>query len=218
MNVERNIFNQVVVFTPLAVFVFTGYKTFEIWPQITYLWSQQANPVDQLLNLTPHSFRYSLLYPVLIFSSALGVDKDLIFSMVVLLLGFLSAFLILDSLKFVSDWEKRQNTATLCICLIIVFLLFLMNGRRLAPFGFSLISNTILKLKSVNRFSFGVFAKIFLALIFSSVSSGTLMVALLTLLVFLLEQLKQVFTKLYFSPNPKTSQNSMRTRGRQYFC
>lgn len=194
MKINNNTLNRIIVFTPLALSLLFELKSFEIWGQIIYLWDHQASPIGELLILSPHSFRYAAMYPVLIVSEQFGIDKNLCFSWIVLVMGFLSAVHIFDSLKRLQRKNRRGNTASLFVSIIIVFLLFSMNGRgAVALFGFSLLVNIIVQSETGTKLSIGMSINLFLSLICSSVSSGTLAISCATLLLYVLKNLRHIF-------------------------
>lgn len=191
MKVNINTFNRLLIFTPLAFSIILGFKSFEVWAQISYLWNFRASPVEELLVLSPHSFRYAAMYPIMVASEKLGIDENFFFSCIVLIMGLFTARLTFASLQKIQNEKKLRNTASFFISTIIVLLLFNMNGRgAVALFGFALLLNIIVKSETGKTFSIGMSANLFFALLCCSVSSGTLAVSFTTLLLYVLKNLR----------------------------
>ncbi len=195
MRMNINTFNRMLVFMPLVFSVLFELKKFKIWYQIIFLWDQGATPFQELLQLSPHSFRYFLMYPVIYISESIGVDRDFFFSLIILFIGFYAVSLLCASLKIMKGNHRRQIIPCLFISVVIVFLLFYMNGRgAIALCGFALLVNNIIKLEMGMTPNVWIFTNIFLALLLTSVSSGTLAVSFLTLSMYLLQQIKHILS------------------------
>ena len=193
MMIQINTLYRIIVFIPLTIAILFELKTFKIWEQILFLWGKRASPIDQILDLTPHSFRYFLMYPIVSIPEALQIEKNFFFSLITLSLGFFTVGLIVDSAQIISRRKGSANTASLFISFFVVLLLFFMNGRGVfALFGFALLVNTFLALPNSKLPTIWVFAKVFLALLFCSVSSGTLVVSFLAVILYLFSQIGQI--------------------------
>ncbi len=199
LKLSRSKIQMILVFAPLVLAVAFGVKKFELWSQLTYLWHVKASPITEILNLSPHSFRYALFFPVFYFSESIGIDRDIIFTLIVVVIGYFTAFLIFDSSKLISNSKNGINTSYFLICGTIVFLLFMMNGRgAVALFGYALLVNVILALEFKARFTFWVVVKIFFALLFCSVSSGTLSVSVASLMLLIFYNIIGIVERLVF--------------------
>lgn len=197
MTVNINTLNRLLIFTPLALSIILGLKSFEIWAQISYLWNFRASPVEELVKLSPHSFRYAAMYPIVVASEKLGIDENFFFSCIVLMMGFFTALLISASLLKLQNEKKFGNAASFFISTTIVLLLFNMNGRgAVALFGYALLVNIIVKSETGRKFSIGMLVNLFFALLCSSVSSGTLAVSCTTLLLYVLKNLRDMLLKI----------------------
>ena len=168
--------------------VLLGYKEFTIWSQVgDYLFhipsNEQFQTILQLFSERhPHAMRISLIYPIFQIADILNIDVKLVYSIIVLLLFIFIYFFILSMLK---KMNIRYYTS-----LILFFLLFLslfMHGR----ITFALFGNTLILYVLFTRTYFTYkmptikfILYILLALWFCSVSSGTLMVALGSIILF----------------------------------
>jgi hypothetical protein len=176
-----------IVFIYLSAVVF-GLKEFTIWSQITE-WLAPNNMKENIQVATylmatehHHMLRILLVVPFYVLSEYLTVDIDLFFSLVLVLLIY---GIYLLNLRILKDTVERKKVFVLLLFFILLSLV--MNGRIV----FSILGNTMLlyllyrsfytknklkKYKSIPLF--------LMALWFSSVSSGTFVVFLLTIFTF----------------------------------
>ena len=73
-NIVVNIF--VLIY---ASIIFLGLKKLIVWDQIIDLWIIDTNPQDGIF-IGAHGLRYLIMYPILISSKLLEIDKDYFFS------------------------------------------------------------------------------------------------------------------------------------------
>lgn len=175
---------RLIVLSPLFLACIIGAKQFEIWPQITYLWNAQASPLNELMILSPHSFRYAVLYPILIFSEAVGVDYNTVFTFVVLILAYKTSELIFETSRIVVPYSNYKLVSSVVITAMLLAIFSAMNGRgAIALFGYALLINTsLITLGSAKR-GVSIWLRFFFSLLFCSVSSGTLAVSVVTLVL-----------------------------------
>jgi hypothetical protein len=175
-----------IVFIYLSAVVF-GLKEFTIWSQITE-WLAPNNMKENIQVATyliatehPHMLRILLVVPFYALSEYLTVDIDLFFSLVLVLLIY---GIYLLNLAILKDTVERKKVFILLLFFLLLSLV--MHGRIV----FSILGNTMLlyllyrsfytnnklkKYKSIPLF--------LMALWFSSVSSGTFVVFLLTIFI-----------------------------------
>ncbi|WP_428026097.1 hypothetical protein [Arcobacter sp.] len=176
---------EYILFFIYLCIILVGLKEFIIWNQITDLLNGDNfnKRFEVLLSLYktghPHALRVTLLYPILEFVRLMNVDENFFFSLILFILLFCTYRLVKKILN------NLGINKTLPILLFLFFLSYFMNGRIIfAIFGntlilFALFSyewNNISKLKLMGFLTIGAF--------FTSVSSGTFSVALVTILLF----------------------------------
>lgn len=187
MHVKHTHFLHMATALVLMCLVLSGVKTYEVWSQIEYLWSSRENPfaVSTLSELGAHGLRYMLLYPLLVFCEAFGLDHNMVFSMLVPVMTYVVMRNVWAVLGALSDGRSQTVIAALFIAGLFFALFFSMNGRiSLAFLGYSIIFRILaIYHYTQNHLSVSQVGLVILAVLFCSVSSGTLMSAFL--LVFL---------------------------------
>lgn len=170
--------------SPLILAVLLGLKQYEVWSQITYLWHVKADPIIELGRAHPHALRYALLYPVLVASDHFGIDRDVLFTAILVLICF---FTIRNIHATAAVLLKARHAAYLAQAFgatLIVLLFFMMNGRiGFAFLGYSMLLRVIFSHSIDRRFSFGSLLAALVGLALCSVSSGTLVSAALSLAI-----------------------------------
>ena len=170
--------------SPLMLAVFLSLKSYEVWPQITYLWEQGAEPINAIAQNNPHALRYSLIYPILVISEQIGLDYDLLFTTVVLLVGFFTIRNLHRTSALISGSSRITTLSQFATAAFMTTLFFNMNGRiSFAFLGYTMICLVIFRNHYLREFTVGSFLKLLVGLILASVSSGTLVSTTLAFLI-----------------------------------
>ncbi len=173
-----------------AILIILGIKEFSIWQQITYYLSTDFDMNNKVLlhlfeESHPHFLRILILYFIYQFSLLLSLDVNLVYSLVLLIFLYITYIFIKN---IIIDIYGDVKYSILTILLFYFLLSFFMNGRIIfAIFGNTLLLNAIFfntySIKNkINNFK--LIFMIVLSLIMTSVSSGTFMVCLLSILIF----------------------------------
>lgn len=175
----------VLVYVALVV---TGVVEFKLWGQVEYLYNIGVEAVDIIYSgkvYHGHNARYILVYPVYWLSEILGLDRNYIFSIYVLLVVIVSSRLL--SLILLQLGGCKRSSAYLLSMGALTGLSLYMNGRIM----FSLFAMIFLMFmllcwhQKINvKPSMALFSS-FLILLCASVSSGTFTVVYLTLVFWL---------------------------------
>jgi len=180
------------LFLTYLIFVILGIKEFTIWSQITDI----LVPNDMELNIDtiigmiatnhPHTLRVMLITPFYIISEYFNYDIKLFFSIVLVILIFITYWV---NVSILEKYIARKKL--LFFLIFLIALSSIMNGRIL----FSILGNTVLLLLLYNNFyvkeKFKWYKNIFLfivSLCLVSVSSGTFTVFLFTIFIFYILQ------------------------------
>tara|TARA_R110002111_G_scaffold144910_2_gene211324 strand:+ start:196479 stop:197585 length:1107 start_codon:yes stop_codon:yes gene_type:complete len=156
------------------VLILCGVKEFHLWAQI-----EELRHADVALNFSmiyahPHGMRFMLVSPIYLLADLLHVAPDQIFSLVVVTMCAIVAISLASAIALfqnVKDIWAIRFFLFLCFAVLSLF----MNGRLI--FGFSAYSLMIYSVflfvkESDNKKYFLAPALIFLAILFSSISSG----------------------------------------------
>lgn len=174
----------IVAMLPLVLTVVLSLKTYEVWPQIIYMWDMQADPIVELGRVHPHALRYMLLYPILVLSDYLGIHHDRLFSATLVIFCFFTIKNIHTSADIIVRHPRHSGLVHLACASILTILFFLMNGRiGFAFLGYSMLLLVILRNHYESHFSFASLTGVLVGLALCSVSSGTLVSAVLCLVV-----------------------------------
>jgi len=168
------------------IFCSTELIQFHLWPQVIVLWEMNADFNELILH--PHGMRYLLVYSIFRVADFMGVSYDLIFSLIVPVLVFVTAHYIIKSVstKLLLS-NHNQKVLFFTVFMLLVLLSTLMNGRILfAITGASILLSILMSWKKIAFFKIVIFFLI--ALILSSVSSGTVFVSIITFVVFVVYQ------------------------------
>lgn len=175
----------------LLVAIVTGVKSYELWPQVTYIWDFKSNPIIEFSNGNPHALRYAVVYPIFVFSDYFQMNYDEVFSYVAigfLLWTFLSTCNVLNSLGH----DVSNNLAWLFFVGGVMMSLFLlMNGRASFAFlGYSMLLAAVTQFHFGERVSLLFPLQVLLAVTLCGVTSGTLFSALGSYSIFLFFELR----------------------------
>lgn len=184
IRMKRSSLLVIIAMSPLVLAVLTGVKSFEVWPQITYLWDMEADPLFELSRIHPHGIRYALMYPILMASEYLGLHHDRLFS----LISLINCYFTIRNIGAISSTivkERRNGDMVLFGCAVaLTILFFLMNGRiGFAFLGYSILLLVIVRHHYNRQIGISSLIGMMLGLAFCSVSSGTLISAVLSLVI-----------------------------------
>lgn len=189
-----NVVNKLLLISVRLGFLFVfyllmelGYLSFSLWEQVTYLWESELKFEDMILH--PHVLRYLLVYPFFTISEYMGIDYDSMFMVVVPILVLVLLELIVKSAAYFTGL-KVTVVEYVFLSILLILMSSFMNGRMLFSLvGFALILYGMLYWKN-NQYYLRVKTAcvlLFLSGLFlMSVSSGTFMVGLVAVSMFLL--------------------------------
>lgn len=179
---------EYLIFIIYFILILLEVKKFIIWGQITNVLvpNEMLNNYEIITNLIetnhPHILRILLIVPFYAISEYISIDLELFFSITLMMFIFILYYLHLKILNSIVSREKL-----FFILLFFLGLSFLMHGRIM----FSILGNTILLFLLYKSFyssykigKFKFLVLFIIALWFVSVSSGTFIVFLLTILIF----------------------------------
>ncbi|MDQ7085350.1 MAG: hypothetical protein Q9M36_10680 [Sulfurovum sp.] len=177
-----------VLFSIYILLILLEYKQFSIWSQVGYYLfnSESYDRLDMVLELFqdkhPHALRILLIYPFFEISDFLGVDVNFLYNIVLVILVFTIYKIFISITK-----GMIHKPQLLLVLFFIIFLSLYMNGRLI----FAILGNTfilyILYRQAYSEYKLSIFKVmiyILLSLWLCSVSSGTLMVGIGTILLF----------------------------------
>lgn len=179
---------EYLIFIIYFILILLEVKKFIIWGQITNVLvpNEMLNNYEIITNLIetnhPHILRILLIVPFYAISEYISIDLELFFSITLMMFIFILYYLHLKILNSIVSRKKL-----FFILLFFLGLSFLMHGRIM----FSILGNTILLFLLYKSFyssykigKFKFLVLFIIALWFVSVSSGTFIVFLLTILIF----------------------------------
>jgi len=191
LSKKQNIFLiEIFLLLIYIFFILMGFKDFIIWSQITdHLTDGFISNNESLIHLYeinhPHLLRVFILYLIYQFSLFFSLDISLVYNLFIITILF-GSYILLK--KVLIDFYSASKYFILIILITLFFLSIFMNGR----IAFAIFGNTLLlysiymksfSLKnSISNISF--FILILISILFTSVSSGTFMVSIITLLIF----------------------------------
>ncbi len=164
----------------VALFIFSPIHEFGLWSQVTYLRGASLNSSNVI---AAHFLRYLLVLPIFIASDIFVIEANLIFRAVC----FLNIFLITRNCITITKFYNNNNGLIFLFAFAIffIFLSILMNGRML----FSLVGYSYL-LSLFHRWDYreidetGLFVRFLVALLMCSVSTGTFLLCIVSMLMF----------------------------------
>ena len=160
---------------PLAVAVFFGFKVFELWSQITYIWAGRQTPFALLAEGSPHALRYTLVYPILIFSENFGLNHDDVFTQVVLACLILTNMCIAKTAEILGGRSMSISILLFVVVIPMNLLFFMINGRgAFALCGYSICLTVFMHFIHGGRLSAFNLISLFLGFIMCGVSTGIL--------------------------------------------
>ncbi|NOH70728.1 hypothetical protein F0225_05125 [Vibrio pectenicida] len=180
LNKDNTIASFLSFFLIIAL-VSSDVKTFNLWDQVTYIWETHGLIWSDMLT-HPHGPRYTLVYPIFALSELINIDYNIIFSYFCAILIALTISLNISIGRKLLSRRLTFQELTI-ISIFYISLAFAMNGRILfAITGSSLFFFSIINEKK----GFTAIFNLIVAVIFCSVSSGTLIIMVTWLVIYTL--------------------------------
>lgn len=176
----------------LYLAVLLDWKSYELWPQVTFIWEFRSNPLIEFSNGNPHALRYAIVYPIFALSDSMAVDYDSIFSFVVI--GFLlwTFSNVCKTLSALGNDVSGSLLWTSVIGIVLFSLFCLMNGRASFSFlGYSLLLSAMTRFHFNEKVSLSFPFTSLLAVTLCGVTSGTLFSALGAFAIFLFFEIRR---------------------------
>lgn len=162
---------------------------FHIWGQIDYFWEKGVTPIHLFYSLNPHMLRYALIYPVLWISEALNISPDIIFSIFMCLCLIASFLIYIKIIHYMKINGTYFNISMSAFIFLTVLIVMFANGR-----GVLAILGVLLLFFLQYRWDYLSLPKIILlalsSLLLTSVSNGTFVAFILSMMLFLPLKLK----------------------------
>jgi hypothetical protein len=158
---------------------FSGVHEFNLWPQVNILRGTSPKFIDILSQA--HFLRYLLVYPIFIAADIFNLDANKIFSF----FGFFMLFFIVKNCTKMVKFYVNNNEIFFLVWFSFIFLVLAMsmNGRIIFAFyGLSYLLVSLHRWERYEHTNLGLFLRIFPALFFCSVSTGTFLACLLGLM------------------------------------
>lgn len=194
------VLNTLLVLGYLAVIVL-GIKQYSLWQQVLDLDGESAGQL--LTGLHPHALRFLIVLPVFLLARNIGAPQDLVFSIFVSLVFIFSAFFLACAVS-TSLWgdNRYRHRYYAQIFVPIALLSMAMNGRiAIAMLGLSMMVCAISsRLQNPTASATRFFFAAMVAVLLMSVSSGTIMVGVGSMLFYC------VIGLIHFWPRPTRSQ------------
>lgn len=179
--------SSIIVIYFYLLLIFFDIKTFTIWSQITDIYNS-LDPDSYLSGIQtlfsehhPHALRALLIFPIYLLSSLLEIDVVMVYNIVLV-------FLLFGMYRLISfiTYHTINKAYPLGILIFFISISFFMHGRILfAMFGNTLILFALFKYEYTTKLAhFNFFILICFGILFCSVSSGTMMVAIGSILLF----------------------------------
>lgn len=182
--------------------VLFGVVRFQLWGQVEYFYVSESNiqdllRVEQILN--GHASRYLLVYPIYWLSDLTGLDRHFLFSIVVMLLVFLTSKVFSKILIRLEGFSKPN--AYILSLLLFGGLSLNMNGRIIfAVFAMTWSTWLLVRWHSGEKLSaVSVLLSCLCILWLSSVSSGTFSVIFIAIFIWLLWIIARSINELVLS-------------------
>lgn len=167
------------IFTVIAFsLAFLNLLEFKIWSQITYI--NQIEIFNYFeAGLLVHIPRYFVVLPSFYFGDIFKVNENFVFTIYVILLASLTSLIWIKIQEIIVSKKKYINFSFI----IPFILLYFINGRFIfSLFGLSLLLLILVKIR-LNIYEPYMLIGFVLSFLFTSVSSGTFSVALLSIIV-----------------------------------
>lgn len=197
MRVSTYSFLSFLIVLPLILAVLLGFKTFVVWPQITYLWETRLGLFEGFQEFGAHGLRYALMFPILWTSELLGISYDLLFSYVILPIVFWTGHNCIIAVKECNPEFRQSLLSSFLVFGSLTAIFFVMNGRiAMALLGYSLLLPALLAVQQRKRVNLVTIVMMLSGMILCGVSSGTLVSAIAAFLLTVFIALGLIVTRL----------------------
>ncbi len=162
-----------------------GIKQYSLWQQVLDLDGESAGQLITALH--PHALRFLIVLPVFLLARNIGAPQDLVFSLFVTIVFVLSAYYLACAVSTAIWGDNRYRHRYYAgIFLPIALLSMAMNGRiAIAILGLSILVCAIsTRIRSPRQSVLKFLFAMLVALLLMAVSSGTIMVGVLSMLFF----------------------------------
>jgi hypothetical protein len=158
---------------------------FHLWGQVTYLWNSGASPGDLLLH--PHGMRYFLVLPYFKLADWFNISYNWVFSISIPMLILIITTLIVRAVGKINGGLSANNVCMLIVAVSVFFMILslFMNGRIMFSITGSAILIYLFVVWNEKNF-FGILFLSLAAIFLTSVSSGTLLVSVLSFYIVLI--------------------------------
>ena len=171
----------------MALFFFAQWSLspvheFHLWPQVTFL--RGSTPDFGALLTHAHLLRYLLVFPIFWLADEIGVDFDAIYRA----FAFVLLFFISRNCSKIADFYNFGNVVFTAFFFALTFSLVsvFMNGRIIFAFcGFSYLLAQIHRWEDGLIGNFKVFTGLLISLFLCSVSTGTFLLCIICIMVWL---------------------------------
>ncbi|QIE47913.1 hypothetical protein G5B38_20070 (plasmid) [Pseudohalocynthiibacter aestuariivivens] len=178
MKISKHSFVGFLIVLPLILAVISGLKTYDIWPQITYMWQSRLPLLTGFQEFGAHGLRYALMYPIMWSSEYTGISADKVFSYVILVIVYFTGRNCIEAIRLCRPGFRQNVMSSLIVFGGLVGLFFLMNGRISVAFlGYSLLLRALLESRRSARISLKSGMMMLCGVILCGVSSGVLVSA-----------------------------------------
>lgn len=159
-------------------------KRFSVWTQILLL--EDADPVHLFNQFHAHTFRYSLMLPVIRLADYLGVDRDRVFSFAVCAMMIAVARLVASAAALCRSEAGAADSGRAYAPVMLAFMTvsLVMNGRLVFAFlGMAIICRSqVAWVRGVRKSALTCVFEQMLGVVLMSVSSGAFVVGVATVL------------------------------------
>lgn len=158
-------------------------RQFFLFPQVEYLYQNKVEIKNLIYQKNVHIFRYLVVYIPIFFSNMLNINVNILYTLYLYIVGGL-LFIYSDKIYLIKKNGKNKNLIYIFMLVIYLSIYFIVNGRIL----FSYLGEVILIYEIYSKKNR---KKIYiLAIFFASVSSGTMLVIIFSLIMYFMKTIK----------------------------
>lgn len=170
----------IILFVIFVFFIFK--KSYNLFPQVEYLYLKKVEIIDLVKQKNLHLLRYLVVYIPIVLSNLLKVDIKKMYTLYLCIVGI--GLIYLSCKIFLLRYKCIKNLLYIYILVFFISIYCLVNGRILFAYLAEMI--LIFEIYSYKSRKSIILLSIFLA----SVSSGTMLVIVFTILFYLLKKIK----------------------------
>ncbi|MGG1630904.1 hypothetical protein [Rossellomorea sp. NRS-1567] len=177
----------IVFFIILVILLNNNIIQFPLFPQAEILLG--SNPISLLHDHHPHALRYLVAFPAIAASEYFKISIDVVYSIYILLMFSCTfwLFILIQKEIIATNYAVNLRVNYLLPLIVLFVLTITMNGRLVPAYlGFALI--LLLQIKMYSSYSYNIREYFFhllicLAWLLTTVSSGTMFVALIQIFI-----------------------------------